>query len=269
MSAITHPDQDLQLADDHAPTPSWWDQTEPFSTDQATRPASFELRQVGDDDFQLLRPFRYTSADGSLEIPVRPELLGRTDLASIPGFLGWFARRHGRHTAAALLHDQLITDTPEQLPADLRMAPATADRLFRQALRASGVALVKSWVLWTGVTLRTRWHIRPWGAAGIAAWFLAALSGTSLLVYGALTGSPLLVAIALVAPIPFAGLWGRQFAAGLIAGYALWPVAFGSAPAWLVYQLYQATEHLARLLGRLRPPSRRTPLPPPKPFSKR
>jgi hypothetical protein len=43
--------------------------------------------------------------------------LGETDLASIPSFLGWFARRHGRHTPAALLHDQLIpNDDPHALP---------------------------------------------------------------------------------------------------------------------------------------------------------
>ena len=31
------------------------------------------------------------------------------------------------------------------------MPPAEADLLFRQALRASDVPLVMSWVLWTGV----------------------------------------------------------------------------------------------------------------------
>jgi uncharacterized protein DUF1353 len=267
MSATTRPVQDAQERDAQRTPPSWWDQTMPFSTDQGAQPAQFALRQVGDDDFRLLQPFVFTNGD--IIIPVRDELLGKTDLASIPSFLGWFARRHGRHTPAALLHDQLITDIPAQLPPDLQVTPATADRLFRQALRASEVALVKSWVLWTGVTLRTRWSLRPWGTAGILAWFLAALAGTGLLIYGTLTGDPLLVAIALVAPIPFAGLWGRQFAAGLIAGYALWPVAFGSVPAWLAYQLYQATEQLARLVGRLRPRDKQTPLQPPKPFHQR
>jgi Protein of unknown function (DUF1353) len=267
MSATTHPVQDVQPSDPQPTPPSWWDQTRPFSTDQGTQPAQFALRQVGDDDFRLLQPFVFTHGD--LMIPVHDELLGKTDLASIPSFLGWFARRHGRHTPAALLHDQLITDRPTQLPADLQMPPVAADRLFRQALRASEVALVKSWVLWTGVTLRTRWYRRPWGTAGIVAWVLAALAGTGLLIYGTLSGQLLLVAIALVAPIPFAGLWGRQVAAGLIAGYALWPVAFGSVPAWLAYQLYQATERLARLLGRLRPRDKQTPLQPPKPFHQR
>ena len=44
----------------------------------------------------------------------------------------------------------------ERLPEELRMPPEKADLLFRQVLRASEVALVKSWVLWTGVTLLTR-----------------------------------------------------------------------------------------------------------------
>jgi hypothetical protein len=77
------------------------------------------------------------------------------------------------------------------------------------------------------------------------------------------------VAIALVAPMPFAALWGRQYPAGLIAGYAFWPVAFGSVPGWLAYQVYQGVEHVVRLVGRLRPQDKRTPLQPPKPFDQR
>lgn len=247
-----------------------WDQdTTPFSTanGQQAQPALFKLRQVDDDDFELLEPFNFTCADGTRVIPVTSTLLGRTDLASIPTFLGWFARRHGRHTPAALLHDQLIPKKAADLPEELRMPRTDADRLFREALRTSGVALVKSWVLWTGVTLGTRLRSGFWRAAAIVVWFLAALAGTVLLVYGGFSGRPLLLAIALLAPAPFAVLWGRQWTAGLIAGYAFWPVAFGSVPAWLSYQLYRLVEHLARRLGQLRPAA--TPLPPSVPFSKR
>jgi hypothetical protein len=54
---------------------------------------------------------------------------------------------------------------------------------LRQALRASGVALVKSWVLWTGVTLGTRFtRLGRWSGAAMIAWFAAALAGTGLLV---------------------------------------------------------------------------------------
>ncbi len=101
------------------------------------------------------------------------------------------------------------------------------------------------------------------------AWFLAALAGTVLLVSGVVGGEPALVAVALLAPVPFAALWGRGWPAGLIAGYAFWLVAFGSLPAYVAYQVYFAVEYLARLVGRMRPPARRPPPPPPLPFSKR
>jgi hypothetical protein len=267
MSAIQSQDERLLTGQERTPW-NWDRDTGPFSAEDGSQPARFELRQVDDDDFQLLTPFNFTSAAGTA-IPVRHELLGKTDLASIPSFLGWFARRHGRHTPAALLHDELITDNPDPLPPQAQLPPAAADRLFREALRASDVALVKAWVLWTGVTLLTRWRSRPWGRAGIVAWFAAALAGTGLLILGAGTGQPVLVAIALVAPMPFAALWGPQYTAGLIAGYAFWPVAFGSVPGWLAYQVYQVVEHAVRLIGRLRPQDRRTPLQPPKPFDQR
>jgi hypothetical protein len=202
---------------------------------------------------------------------VRPDLLSDTDLASVPTFLGWFARRHGRHTPAALLHDQLITSDPSALPANQQMPDAQADLLFRQALAACDVALVKSWVLWTGVTLRTRNAMRPWGRLAIIAWFVAALAGTAVLVAGAATGNLLAVALALVAPIPFAALWGRQWSAGLIAGYAFWPIASGSLPAWLAYQAYRLAEYAVLGVRRLLPRNRGTGLeiPAPVPYGKR
>jgi hypothetical protein len=251
----------------------WWEsKTMPFLTLHDRKPARFELRQVGDNEFRLLQPFKYVTADGT-EIPVTAELLCDTDIASVPSFLGWFAQRHGRHTPAALMHDELITDTPEKLPDELQMPPDKADLLFRQALRASDVPLVKSWVLWTGVTLLTRWRSRFPAKLAIIAWFAIALTGTALLVLGALTGRPALVVVALLAPLPSALLWLPAWPAGIIAGYAFWVVAFGSAPGWVAYKIYQAVEWLTRrlgsLLGRLwRRPEQPT-LPPSPSFEKR
>jgi hypothetical protein len=76
-----------------------------------------------------------------------------------------------------------------------------------------------------------------------------------------------LVVLALVAPIPFALLWGQQFRAGLVAGYAFWLVILGSVPAWLAYQGYRAIEYIARFV--LRPRFRDAAAPPPPAFSKR
>jgi hypothetical protein len=55
----------------------------------------------------------------------------------------------------------------------------------------------------------------------------------------------------------------------VVAGYAFWPVAFGSVPGWLAYQVYQGVKHVVRIIGRLRPRDKRTPLQPPKPFDQR
>jgi hypothetical protein len=251
----------------------WWQsKTMPFSTLQGEKPARFELRQVDDNEFRLLKPFKYVPPEGK-EIPVTAELLGDTDLASIPSFLGWFARRHGRHTPAALMHDELITETPEKLPPELRMSPTEADLLFRQALRASEVPLVMSWVLWTGVTLLTRWRSRFPAKLAIIAWFAIAVLGTTLLVYGVRADRPGLVAIALLAPLPSAALWLPAWPAGLIAGYAFWIVVFGSAPGWLAYHGYRLVEAAVRLLGgllgRLWPQQTRPELPPSPSFEER
>jgi hypothetical protein len=246
----------------------WNDDTSPFLDGHGDPPARFALRQVDDDTFELLEPFRFSWELNGEELEVRSDLIGKTDLASIPSFLGWFARRHGRHTPAALLHDQLITAAGAHLPANQRMSAAQADLLFRESLLACDVPVVKSWVLWTGVTLRTRFSLRPWGAVGIVVWFLAALIGTAALIYGVVANLPLLVALALVAPIPFALLWGQQYRAGLVAGYAFWLVVLGSLPAWLAYQAYRAIEYLALFVLRFRY-SDRVPLPRPPAFSKR
>jgi hypothetical protein len=218
----------------------------------------------------LLKPFQYTRANGTV-IPVDRQWLGNTDLASIPSYLGWFARRHGRYTPAALLHDQLVPDPkrPPPTPPPLSLPPIEADLEFRQAMRASEVALVKSWVLWTGVTLGTRLQrLGPWRTAAMVVWFVAALTGTGLLVYG-LMGHWWFAVVALLAPVPSAFLWGTQWPAGLVAGYSFWLVLFGSAPGWLAYKLYQVVEWLAKLIGERLPATRDEAFPAPRPFGKR
>jgi Protein of unknown function (DUF1353) len=246
----------------------WELDTSPFSSEEGTQPGRIVLRQVDDDTFELVEPFSFTNPDGRV-FPVEPDLLGRTDLASIPSFLAWFARRHGRHTPAALLHDLLITDDPEGLPEELRVSPEEADLLFRQALLASDVALVKAWVLYAGVAARTRWCRRPLGAIGLAVWFAVALAVTGVFGWGLLQGWWRLIVVGFVAPVPASLLWGRQWAAGLVAGYAFWLVMLGSAPAWVAYQVYRVIEYVALWIRRLRPANRSQPLPPPVAYKKR
>jgi hypothetical protein len=227
----------------------FWDKrTGPFFVDDdtGTRPALLKLRQVRNDEFELLGPFRYVDPDTGSAVSVTGALLGHTDLASIPSFLGWFARRHGRHTFAALMHDQLITDSTP--PADR----VEADLRFRKALILSKVPPVRAWLLWTAVSLGTRWSMRLASRAGIVLWFVAAIAGSALFTSGIWTWSVALLAVAVLAPLAFSALWGRQWRAGVVAGYAFWLAVAGSLPAYLAYQVYRGVEWVALRVWRLR-----------------
>jgi hypothetical protein len=233
----------------------WDGDTTPFFDAEGRTPASFALRQVTRNDFELTVPFSFRTSTGDT-FAVTPELLGPTDIASVPSFLGWFARRHGDHTPAALLHDQLITTAPALLPENQRLRPADADLIFRQAMRDCGVPVVKAWIMWSAVALRTRWHHSPLAAAAIVLWFLAALTGTALAVAGLLTARPGLTVVALLAPFPFSVLWGAQWQAALVAGYAFWLAVFGSGPAFLAYHVYWLIEAAVRVARGLHPANR-------------
>lgn len=81
-----------------------------------------------------------------------------TDFASIPFFLTWLVPKDGVHTPAAILHDTLIDgqvgidyDTSDGAQIDERHA----DYLFREAMRNSGVGVVRRWIMWSAVTLKT------------------------------------------------------------------------------------------------------------------
>src|SRR3954451_2125974 len=104
----------------------WEGDTRPFRDAHAGTPAHFSMRQISRNDFDLIEPFTFRTRQGETFI-VNSTLMGPTDIASVPSFLGWFARRHGDHTPAALLHDQLISGHPEQLPQNQQMPPAAAD----------------------------------------------------------------------------------------------------------------------------------------------
>ncbi len=169
--------------------------------------------------------------------------------------------RHGRHTPAALAHDQLIRD--DTAPDDR----VVADKLFVEAMLECGVPLVRARVMWSAVCLATRASTRPWGLVGILLWGLLTLVGGVLLVHGVLTGSWYEVGLALIAPFGAALLWGRQWLAGVIAGLALWFVAGPAIASFLGYAAYWVVEtivRLVRMLGRsMRPgPAPALPAPP-------
>jgi hypothetical protein len=110
------------------------------------RPANrqVELRVIPPNRFELLHRFSYTDPKHRKHV-ITPSGVGNTDLASVPWFLWWFVASYGRHTAAALVHDQLIETIDRR----------QADWVFRRALKESGTSLVRRWLMWAAVSLET------------------------------------------------------------------------------------------------------------------
>ncbi len=221
----------------------------PFFAVDADVDAEIVLAQVSDRRFRLVRPFRYIGAES--EFIVTPEDLPGTDLASVPWPLRWFASGYGRHTAAALLHDHLVEHGAGLDPPVLRKR---ADRVFLEALEDLGVPLVRRRLMWAAVTLATRFSL-PWlrGRAGIVLWALAAVAGIAVFVVGATSGNLALAALAAVAPVPFALLWGEAAPAGLIAGYGVLVVGPPTIGVLAGYGVYWVIEWVAVWLLSARP----------------
>ncbi len=239
---------------------NWQRDTTPFEDDHGGLPAKFVIRQVDDAWFTLHEPFLYQNKDGT-RLKVDAATMGKTDLASVPWFMGWFVSRYGRHTPAALVHDQL---TPERRDSGYIEARRNADRVILQAMDATEVPPVRSRVIWTAVVLATRWADRPWGLVSVLAWAATAIAGTVWLVAMAVALSPWLLA-ALLGPFVGALLWGRRdYWAGVVAGYAIWAVALPALASILVhYIIYWPLERLIQLGRSLLPHNKREDLPGP------
>jgi len=242
----------------------WGVDSAPFSAaTPPDQPCRVLLRQIGDANFSLQETLVLTwpvAGEGAppSTLVIRPDWVPRTDLASIPDYLGWFARRFGRHTPAAVVHDLLIPDAEDPWPADLppewQLPAVRADRLFRDLLLASGVPPLRSYLMWAAVAARTRWQSGWLGKVSLVVWGLLAVAGSAALVAGIAEGSALWIVVALIAPAIAALLWGAEYAAGVTAGYSLWWIVFGSLPAWLAYKAYVLVEwvvwRVRRLIGR-------------------
>jgi Protein of unknown function (DUF1353) len=224
------------------PTWEWLERTGPFSAlDDPARPAHFVVEQISDKNFSVDGGgFRYNPPDGGPPVEVTRKTLPSTDFASIPRFLSWLVGRYGRHTPAALVHDC------EVVPGMTFTARAAADRRFLEMMDEIGVPPVQGRLMWSAVTLATRKNGGLGSKAGLVLWGGAAAGGMALLVVGAATGTPALVAVALVGPALASLLWGGQWKAGLIGGYALPLIAVpalaalvGYVPYWLLEKAVQ------------------------------
>jgi hypothetical protein len=128
-----------------------------------------DVRQVDDQDWEILRSLAYHATTEDFEVPVQQ----RTDFASVPRVFVWFIPRYGRYTKAAILHDYLCSD---YVPAG-RLSRIEADGIFRQAMRELGVPFLRRWIMWAAVRLgaltnpagREKWWTQAWRVALIAA----------------------------------------------------------------------------------------------------
>ena len=217
------------------------------------------LYQVDTDRFVLLSTIKYVGEETGLEgkVPiatltrirtVSPENLPTTDLASVPGVLRWFAGRYGIYTPAALIHDWLIPQ-PVEPPLEA-MTDEYADRYFRFMLEDLGVPLLRRWLMWAAVAARSRFTSGWFNATLLVVWVIASIVGMITFVVGLFMGNTLAVVAATLAPFLFAGLWGKQYGAGIVAAYSAPWILPPTLFAWAGYLIYLAVEWFVGLFTR-------------------
>jgi hypothetical protein len=244
----------------------WKERTRPFSAiGSPDEPACFVVEQVDDACFAIPAGagFEYRPSDGGPPIVVDSTTLPLTDFASIPTYVSWFVTRYGRHTPAALVHDQLIADGVSN--ADR----VRADDLFLEMMEHLDVPVVRRSVMWAAVTMATRWCHGMRGKVTLVGWGATATGGLVLLVAGAARRRWRWAALALLLPIPASAWWGRHARAGLIAGYALIPVVLPAAFSAGGYGTYWLVEEAVRRGTALVPNRHVEQLPQPTPFRER
>lgn len=104
-----------------------------------------EVRVVDDTTWELLKDVVYKDRDIEYRVPVGYH----TDFASVPRATSWLYPRTGAYSAAAIIHDWLITD---MLPTGY-ITSNHVDETFRSAMKELGVPFARRWVMWAGVRL--------------------------------------------------------------------------------------------------------------------
>jgi len=220
------------------------------------------LRQMPQQDFCLLRSIGYRDPEYASPFLVpAPDTNFRTDLTSVPTVFLWLVPTVGTHLPAALLHDALVYDEDE--PKTYQgpdTTPEEADRIFRDAMSGLGVARIRRWLIWTGVTIFTaftrlephrRWQAVVVFTLGIVV-VLGIVATLDLLdIWDVLpwmgersTGAELIggAIFAVLIPALLSILWGRLWRAGLIAGVALALLLHITIAVAIVLVVYMAAE---------------------------
>jgi hypothetical protein len=246
-----------------------------------SRPPRVVLERVETGDlhqrterFRMLRRLAYRDRQyGDLLVPADLDSFV-TDLTSVPALFTWLVPRTGRHLPPALVHDGLVhhPDHPASyLSAEGHVLDrVAADRVFRTAMRDTDTGPVRSWLVWSAVTLATIWH-------GSAGWSpgrhlrYRLVAGGSLLLVAALgvvatldlfdvvawlpwmgAGRPFWLELlgglagAVVVPLLLGLTWGRFAVAGAVSGIALAVLLHVTVLLGLVSLLFVAAEWVAR-----------------------
>ncbi|NNE11845.1 MAG: DUF1353 domain-containing protein [Ilumatobacter sp.] len=128
-----------------------------------------------------------------------------TDLTSVPDVFAWLVPKTGNHLPAAIIHDAMIGDpeyvvyerlddapsvdgfAPRQVvwrPGQTEVPPyraVDADRIFRDAMADSGTGVIRRWLIWTAVTLRTIFSLDGTSPSRAGRWYYALVAGATLL----------------------------------------------------------------------------------------
>lgn len=239
----------------------------------------------GREQFRLLRRIGYIDAEiGRIVVP--ENMNWTTDLTSVPFFMTWLVPKTGAHLPAAILHDGLVMAKGE--PASYYAPGHTiqrdqADRIFRDAMIATGTPTIRAWLVWAAVTTATMFHGRTgqqvdWRpllrwyyfsvlclTAGLivllGVWSTLDVFGVETLWAGELairvpevpwiSGGPWLrllggFAGSVVIPLALGTLWGKFRAAGWILGPIAAILLLAVVPILFLGGVYVAAETLYR-----------------------
>ena len=235
-------------------------------------PMTIDLEFVGPVNFTMAHQIAYGDEASKADFIVPNDVASfDTDLTSIPWVFRWLVPQIGLHLPAAILHDGLVY-TPEQGKTYIGpdVSRAEADRILRDGMRDLGTPLIRRWLVWSGVSIPTKWSTKgipsklavalTLGVVSVLgvmatlvafhAWRIGWLGRQDAIVRFAVLG-----AAALVIPLLLSVLWGKLWKAGAIIGIALAFLLHVTLAAAIVYAIYVVLEKLVSGLDDGRGPS--------------